>query len=73
MERICTREGPTVSYSLSGMCKCYFILKKGLADVIKFMILEWRDYLGEPFYNHMCLYKMEAEGAIFRHTGEGSM
>ena len=48
-------------------------IEKGLADVIKFMILEWRDYLGEPFYNHMCLYKMEAEGAIFRHTGEGSM
>ena len=32
-----------MSYSLSGMCKCYFIWKKGLADVIKFMILEWRD------------------------------
>ena len=31
------------------------------------------DYLGEPYCNHMCPYKMEAEGAIFRHIGEGSM
>ena len=44
--------------------------------MIKFMIVEWRDYPGLSrrtlLQGHMCPYKMEAEGAIFRHI-EGSM